>query len=72
MELKRQHPGFEIIYCNNIVIDVLGGYLKGLRDNIMRSVVVKEKGKQMLRRMQKAVLHVTSSLNNERSFKILS
>ena len=72
MELKRQHPGFEIIYCNNIVIDVLGGYSKGLRENIMRSVVVKERGKQMLRRMQKAVLHVTSSLNNERSFKILS
>ena len=37
----------------------------------MRSVVVEERGKQMLRRMQKAVLHVTSSLNNERSFKIL-
>ena len=68
MELKRQHPGFEIIiiYCNNIVIDVLGGYSKGLRDN-MTSVVVEERGKQMLRRMQKAVLHVTSSLNNERS-----
>ena len=33
MELKRQHPGFEIIYCNNIVIDILGGYSKGLRDN---------------------------------------
>ena len=34
MELKIQHPGFEIIYCNNIVIDVLGGYSKGLRDNM--------------------------------------
>ena len=68
MELKRQHPGFEIIYCNNIVC--LGGYSKGLRDN-MRSVVVEERGKQMLRRMQRAALHVTSSLNNERSFKIL-
>ena len=53
-----------------IVIDVLGGYSKGLTDN-MRSVVVEERGKQMLRRMQKAVLHVTSSLNNARSFKIL-
>ena len=50
-------------------MDVWGGYSKGLRDN-MRSVVV-EGGKQMLRRMQKAVLHVTSSLKNERSFKIL-
>ena len=70
MELKRQYPGFEIIiYCNNVVMDIWGGYSKGLRDN-MRSVVV-ERGKQMLRRMQKAVLHVTSSLNNERSFKIL-
>ena len=69
MELKRQHPGFEIIYCNNIVY-VWGGYSKGLRDN-MRSVVVEERGKQMLRRMQRAALHVTSSLNNERSFKIL-
>ena len=31
MELKRQHSGFEIIYCNNIGIDVPGGYSKGLR-----------------------------------------
>ena len=50
-------------------MDVWVGYSKGLRDN-MRSEVV-ERGKRMLRRMQKAVLHVTSSLKNERSFKIL-
>ena len=50
-------------------MDVWGGYSKGLRDN-MRSEVV-ERGKRMLRTMQKAVLHVTSSLKNERSFKIL-
>ena len=54
MELKRQHPGLEIKQVN-IVIDVLGGYSKGLRDN-MRSLVVEGRGRHMLRKMQNPVL----------------
>ena len=63
MKLKTQHPGFEIKQVN-ILTDILGGYSKGLRDN-MRSLIREERGKHMLRRKQKAVL--TSSLNIARS-----
>ena len=63
MKLKTQHPGFEIKQVNILTV-ILGGYSKGLRDN-MRSLVREERGKHMLRRKQKAVL--TSSLNIARS-----
>lgn len=66
MELKGQQPGFEIKQVN-IVINFLGGYSKGLKDN-MRSIVAEERGKHTFRRMQKAVL--TSSLSITRLCKI--
>ena len=44
MELKGQQPGFEIKQVN-IVINSLGGYSKGLWDN-MRSIVAEEWGKR--------------------------
>lgn len=44
MDLKGQQPGFEIKQVN-IVINSLGGYSKGLREN-MRSIVREERGKQ--------------------------
>lgn len=66
MELKGQQPGFEIKQVN-IVINSLGGYSKGLRDN-MRSIVAEERGKHTLRLIQKAVL--TSSLSITRLCKI--
>ena len=66
MKLKGQRPGFEIKQVN-IVINSLGGYSKGLREN-MRSIVAEERGKQTLRIIQKAVL--TSSLSITRLCKI--
>lgn len=45
MELKGQQPGFETKQVN-IVINFLGGYSKGLKDN-MRSIVAEERGKHV-------------------------
>ena len=50
---KSPAEGFGINQVN-IVIDVLGGYSKGLRDNV-KSLIGEEKCKDVLRRMQKAV-----------------
>ena len=59
LELKRQHPGYEVRQYNTI-IDVLGGYSKETSDRV-RNLLGPLKGRDVLRRMQKAVLR--SSLN---------
>ena len=66
VELKQQHPGYDIEQ-HNIVIDVLGGCSTGVRKSIKELVGVK-KADQTLNKMQKAVL--TNSLNIARRFKI--
>ena len=67
MELKKQHPGYEVRQYN-IVIDVLGGYSKETSDQV-RNLLGPLKGRDVLREVQKAVL--SSSLNIERTFEIV-
>ena len=67
LELKRQHPGYEVRQYN-IIIDVLGGYSQET-SGLVRNLLGPLKGRDVLRRIQKAVL--SSSLNIARTFKIV-
>ena len=66
LELKRQHPWFKVRQYN-IIIDILGEYSKETNDRA-RNMLGPLKGRDVLRRMQKAVL--SSSLNMARLLKI--
>ena len=66
LELKRQHPGFTIRF--NIVIDALGGYSRILKEEV-KTLVGSDRCREVLRRMQKAVLSHTpfTSLKHSKS-----
>ena len=66
LELKRQHPGYEVRQYN-ITIDVLGRYSQET-SNRVRNLLRPLKGRLILRRMQKAVL--SSCPNIARSLKL--
>ena len=59
-------PGYKITQIN-IVMDVLGGFSKGLRSS-MKEILGGKRSRDVLRRMQKSVL--SSSLNIARIFKV--
>ena len=63
-----QFPGYQVKQFN-IVMDVLGGYSEELESTI-RSLVGVKRGKEVLLKMQKAVL--SESLNIARFFKVLT
>ena len=65
LELKQQHPGYEVRQYN-IIIDVLGGYSKETT-NWVRNLVSLLKG----RCEKDAKISVSSSLNIARTFKIV-
>ena len=66
-EIKKRYPGYKITQIN-IVMDVLGGFSKGLRCS-MREILGAKRSRDVLGRMQKSVL--SSSLNIARTFKVL-
>ena len=63
LELKRQYPGFRFRQFNN-VIDALGGYSTSLK-----ALVGSDRYREVLRRMQKAVLSHT--LYIAKAFKVI-
>ena len=67
LELKQQFKGYSIDQ-HNIILDVLGGYSKGLERTVR--ALVGRKSKEVLIKMQKSVL--TSSLHIARHFKIMT
>ena len=67
-ELKQQHRGYTMKQYN-IIIDVLGGYSSETRENVIL-LLGKTKADKTLFNMQKAV--ISRTLNNTRSFKVLS
>ena len=67
LELKRQYPGF-MIRQFNIVIDALGGYSKSLKEEV-KALVGSDRYREVLRRMQKAVLSHT--LHIVKAFKVM-
>ena len=66
-EVKKQYPGYKITQVNSIM-DVLGGFSKGLSSSV-REILGAKRNRDVLRRMQKSVL--SSSLNIVRTFKVL-
>ena len=66
LELKKQYQGYKIIQ-HNIIMDVLGGYSKEIRDSVQS--LIGDRSKIVLKEMQKAML--TNTLNIARSMKIL-
>ena len=66
-EIKKQYPGYKITQIN-IIMDVLGGFSKGLSSNL-REILGAKCSRGVLGRMQKSVL--SSSLNVVRTFKVL-
>ena len=67
LELKRQHPGFKIRQ-SNIVIDALGGSSRNLKEGD-KTLVGSDRCREVLRRMQKAVLSHT--LHIAKTFKVM-
>ena len=66
-ELKQQFPGYEVKQ-HNIIIDVLGGWSREM-DTTMYEIVG-NRSKEVLKRMQKAVL--SGTLNISRTFKVVT
>jgi len=64
-ELKQQFPGYEV-QQHNIIIDALGGWLREM-DTTMHEIV-RSRSREVLRKMQKAVL--SGTLNIARTFKV--
>ena len=64
-EMKQRYPGYEIAQYN-IIIDVLGGWSKDLKDTLQK--LVGNRAKDVLRKMQRACL--SGSLNIARTFKV--
>lgn len=64
-ELKTQFKGFKI-HQHNIILDVLGGYSKELKDTVRQ--LVGARSKDVLLKMQKSVL--SNSLHIARFFNI--
>ena len=52
-EVRKQYPGYVVEQCN-VVIDVLGDCSKDLEKTIKK--LVGTRGKEVLRRMQKAII----------------
>ena len=67
LELKRQHPRFKIRQFN-LVIDALGGYSRILKEEV-KTLVGSDRCREVLRRMQKAVLSHT--LDIAKTFKVM-
>ena len=66
-EIKKQYLGYKITQIN-IIMDVLGGFSKGLSSSV-REIIRAKRSRDVLGRMQKSVL--SSSLNIARTFKVL-
>ena len=64
-ELKQQFPGYEV-QQHNTIIDALGGWSREM-DTTMHEIVG-SRGRELLRKMQKAVL--SGTLNIARTFKV--
>ena len=66
-EIKKQYSGYKITQIN-IIMDVLGGFSKGLSSSV-GEILGAKRNRDVLGRMQKSV--VSSSLNITRTFKVL-
>ena len=64
LELKQQHPGYEVQQCN-IIIDALGGGSKDVEETMKK--LVGTGSKRVLEKMQKAA--ISYSLHIARYFK---
>ena len=64
LELKQQHPGYEVQQCN-IIIDALGGWSKDVEETMKK--LVGARSKCVLEKMQKATN--SYSLHIARYFK---
>ena len=67
-EIKKQYPCYKITQIN-VIMDVLGGFSKGLSSSV-REILGAKRNRDVQGRMQKSVL--SSSLNIARTFKVLS
>ena len=67
IELKGQYAGFKIPQFNTVV-DALGGYSRNLKEEV-KTLVCSDRCREVLRRMQKAVLSHT--LHIAKTFKVM-